>query len=128
MRKDQPLRRGQLAILPAAEGRRTERRIVNLAAHLREQGAQVADVEVVNLSLDGFMAAGVQSVEVGSQVWLKLPGDEPRGSRAVWVDADKAGFEFTTPLHPAILDQLTAQPHRRIPKGHFGPQANQLRR
>jgi hypothetical protein len=37
--------KGQLAILPVEEGRKAERRIVNLAARLREPGASVAEVD-----------------------------------------------------------------------------------
>ena len=40
----------------------------------------------------------------------------------VWVDEDKVGFEFTAPLHPAVLDQLTSNERKPIPRRHFGPQ------
>ena len=113
--------RGQLAILP--EGRRAERRIVNLAAHLRETGAEVADVDIVNLSTDGFMAEGEIRAEVGSNVLLKLGGLEPQNCRVVWVEDGKAGFQFSTPLHPATLEMIVAASRKPIPRGHFGPQA-----
>jgi len=115
------LTRAQLAILP--EGRRAERRIVNLAAHLRETGASVTDVDVVNLSTDGFMAQGEMHVETGANVLLKLPGLEPQNCRVVWVEDEKAGFEFSTPLHPATLELVVAAGRKPIPRGHFGPQA-----
>ena len=112
--------RGQLAILP--EGRRSERRIVNLAAHLRETGAAVADVDIVNLSTNGFMAQGEMNVEAVGNVLLKLAGLEPQNCRVVWVEDGKAGFEFTTPLHPATLELVIASARKPIPRGHFGPQ------
>ena len=115
--------RGQLAILPVTEGRKSERRIVNLAAHLREPGASVADVDVLNLSVTGFMAQGELHVEPDTHVWLKLAGLEPQNCRVVWVEDDKAGFEFTTPLHPATLELVVAAGRKPIPRGHFGPQA-----
>ena len=115
--------RGQLAILPVPEGRKAERRIVNLAARLREPGASVAEIDVVNLSTDGFMAQGDLQVEVGGNVWLKLPGLEPQSSTVVWVEEGKAGFEFSTPLHPATLELLVSASRKTIPRGHFGPQA-----
>ena len=114
---------GQLAILPVADGRTAERRIVNLAAHLREPGATIADVDVINLSTDGFMAQGEISLEPGAHVWLKLPGLEPQNCRVVWVEDGKAGFEFATPLHPGTLELVVASGRKPIPKGHFGPQA-----
>ena len=114
---------GQLAILPVPDGRQAERRIVNLAARLRDPGAQVADVEVINLSTSGFMAEGEIGLEPGSHAWLKLPGLEPRNSKLVWVKDGKAGFEFCSPLHPGTIDllaQLNKKPDR--PKRLFGVQ------
>ena len=113
--------RGQLAILPAIDGRRAERRVVNLAARLRDPGASVAEIEVLNLSTDGFMAHAEASLEVGASVWLKLPGLEPQNSQVVWVEDGKAGFQFASPLHPATLELLVATAARKIPRGHFGP-------
>ena len=112
--------RGQLAILPVLDGRRAERRIVNLAARLRDPGASLADVEVLNLSATGFMARGDFNLEEGAFVWLKLSGLEPQNSRVVWIEEDKAGFEFVSPLHEATLEQLLASHKKGIPRGHFG--------
>jgi hypothetical protein len=115
------MHKGQLARLPAAEGRRAERRMVNLAASLREPGATVADAEVLDLSVDGFRAASSLALEVGVPVWLKLPGLEPHKCFVVWVDGEKAGFKFVTPLHQVDLDQLVESARKPIPRGHFGP-------
>ena len=114
--------KGQLAILPLPEGRRAERRIVNLAARLREPGATVTDVEIQNLSTDGFMAKGNFGVEIGAYVWLKLGGLEALSSRVAWIEDDKAGFEFTTPLHPATVQLIVTTHKKPLPKRHFGPQ------
>jgi hypothetical protein len=115
------MQRGQLARLPVAEGRRAERRVVNLAASLREPGASVLDIEVLDLSIQGFLAVSKMPLEVGAHVWLKLPGIEAQKSLVVWVDGDKAGFQFATPMHPGDLDQLTSTERKPIPRGHFGP-------
>ena len=114
--------RGQLAILPAVEGRSAERRIVNLAARLREPGATVAEAEVMNLSTDGFMAVTDLACEPGMTVWLKLPGLEPQQSRVVWAEDGKTGFQFTTQLHPATIDLIVQGTRKPLPKRHFGPQ------
>ena len=113
--------KGQLAILPSAEGRRAERRVVNLAASLREEGAAVADAEVLNLSTDGFMAETELALEQGHQVWLKLAGLAAKQAEVVWVETGKAGFKFATPLHPAELEQLVAANRKTPPRNHFGP-------
>ena len=115
------MQKGQLASLPSADGRRSERRQVNLAASLREPGAIVSDIEVLNLSVDGFMAATEMPIEVDHQLWLKLPGLEAKKCRAVWTEEGKAGFQFTTPLHTGELEQLVATGRKPIPRGHFGP-------
>jgi hypothetical protein len=117
------LQKAHIAILPTPEGRRAERRILNLAASLREPGASIADAEVLNLSATGFAAESDAALETGAQIWLKLPGLEPTASRVVWVDGRKAGFEFVTPLHPATLETVTAAARKPPVKRHFGPGA-----
>jgi PilZ domain-containing protein len=113
--------KGQLAILPPPEGRKAERRIVNLAARLRDPGASVSEIEVVDLSTDGFQARGAAALEPGASVWLKLAGLEPQNSEVVWVEGDRAGCKFASPLHPATLELVVAVGRKPIPRGHFGP-------
>ena len=120
--------KGQLAILPVIDGRSAERRIVNLAARLREPGARIVDAEVLNLSTDGYMAVADLPLEIGASVWLKLPGLEPQNSRVVWTEDGKAGFEFMTPLHPATVDLVVQSSRKPLPKRHFGPQDHLERR
>ena len=115
------MQKGQLASLPVADGRRTERRVVNLAASLREPGATVVDVEVMNLSVTGFMATSNLPLETGQNVYLKLPGMEAQKSQVIWVEGEKAGFQFAAPLHPATLDQLVTTERKAIPRNVFGP-------
>ena len=114
----------QLAILPVQDGRSAERRIVNLAARLREPGATIVDAEVQNLSTDGFMAETSLQLEPGATVWLKLPGLEPQNSKVMWSEDGKAGFQFATPVHPATIELMVTMNRKPVPKGHFGPQGN----
>lgn len=114
--------KAQLAIIPVADGRRAERRIVNLAARLRDRGAKIIDVEVVDLSTHGFMAHSPVTLEAGNYAWLKLAGMEPQNSRIAWVEGDKAGFEFVTPLHSATVQMIAAMNRQQIKQGHFGAQ------
>ena len=116
-RKGQIVTRAQLAILPPPDGRKAERRVVNLAARLREPGARLIDVELHNLSTSGFMARGDARLEVGDTIWLKIPGFSPEPARVVWIEGDQIGFEFATPLHPATVEMLVAAGRRRT-----GPQ------
>ena len=112
----------QLAILPVIDGRSAERRIVNLAARLREPGARIIDAEVRDLSTDGFMAETELLMEPGAIVWLKLAGLEPQNCRVVWAEEGKAGFQFTTPVHPATVELVVATNRKPIARRHFGPQ------
>ena len=114
--------KGQLAILPVTEGRSAERRIVNLAARLREPGATIDDAEVKDLSTDGFMAETTLAVEMGATIWLKLPGLEPQNSRVVWAADGKIGCQFSTPLHPLTLEMLVKSSRKPALKNYFGPQ------
>lgn len=113
--------RAQLAILPIREGRKAERRIVNLAARLRDPGATLIDVDILNLSTDGFMARGAGQVDIGTYVWLRVTGLEPQSCKVIWNEDDKAGFEFTTPLHGATVELIILNNRKPPPKNYFGP-------
>ncbi len=115
--------KAQLATLPENDGRRSLRRMVNLSAHLSDPGASVTDIDLANLSANGFMAQGELNLEPGATVWLKLEGLEPQSCSVVWVEDGKAGFEFATPLHPATVELVIAASRKPLPKGHFGPQS-----
>lgn len=114
--------KAQIATLPVPDGRKAERRIVNLAARLREPGASLTDVELRDLSTGGFRAEGPIALEPGSIVWLKLTGIEATQCRLVWREGEVAGFEFLTPLHRATLELVTRMGRKPPPKRHFGPQ------
>lgn len=113
--------KAQLAILPIRDGRKADRRIVNLAARLREPGASLMEVDVMNLSTDGFMARGAGPIEVGTYVWLRVTGLEPQSCRVIWSEGDKCGFEFTAPLHSATVELLIVNNRKPPPRNHFGP-------
>ena len=110
----------KLAIIPIPEGRKAERRIVNLAARLRDPGARLIEVDIVDLSVDGFMARGLE-LALGSDVWLKMPGLEPQNCKVVWTRDDKVGFKFSNPLHPSTIELLVLANRKPLLKNHFGP-------
>jgi hypothetical protein len=113
----------QLATLPTADGRRSERRVVNLAADLRESGAGLAEVEVTDISQDGFMICSQASLglEIGGCAWLKLPGFEAFKSQVIWIEDDRLGARFLTPLYPAVLAAILKPEPRSKPRRLFGP-------
>jgi hypothetical protein len=109
----------ELSQIPITDGRKAERRIVNLAAALREEGAKNAKVVLVDISVGGFKAESSEPIEEGHEVWLKLPGHEARRSRVVWVKDRTIGCEFEYELHPRELELIIAPAPRRIVKGVF---------
>lgn len=113
----------ELSQLPIGDGRKAERRIVNLAAALREDGAKKTQVVVLDISVGGFKAESSEPVEAHTEVWLKLEGFEAKRSRVVWAkpkeNGCEIGCEFESPLHQAELDLMVAPKPRRIPRGVF---------
>jgi hypothetical protein len=81
----------------------------------------------MNLSTDGYMAETDVALEIGANVWLKLPGLEAQNSWVMWAEEGKAGFKFAAPLHQATVDMLIEKDRKPIVKGHFGPQGGARR-
>jgi len=109
----------ELSQIPITDGRKAERRLVNLAAALREQGAKSAKVVLVDISVGGFKAETSEPLEEGHEVWLKLPGHEARRSRVVWAKDNVVGCEFEYELHPRELELIVAPAPRKIVRGVF---------
>lgn len=110
----------ELSQIPITDGRKAERRIVNLAGALREDGATTSPIVVIDVSLGGFKADVAEPLAEETEVWLKLPGFEAKRSRVIWTNGKEIGCEFEWPLHQSELDLIVAPAPRRIPKGVFG--------
>ena len=80
------------------ERRRYPRLPVELEAKMRELGATGVEAKILNISEQGFMAATEAQFEVGSRVWLMLPGRERANAVVKWTAGDKIGAEFAEPL------------------------------
>lgn len=80
------------------ERRRFTRLSVELEARMRELGANGVEAKVLNISEHGFMAASEGRFEVGSRVWLILPGRERANAIVKWIAGDKIGAEFAEPV------------------------------
>lgn len=89
------------ARIAEAEGddrRRFPRTRVDLEAKMRELGADGVEAKVLNISESGFMAEADGRFEVGSRVWLMLPGRERHNAVVKWTAGDKIGAEFAEPV------------------------------
>jgi hypothetical protein len=88
----------------SAERRRAPREPVAVDATMRELGASGVEATILNVSERGFMAASDGRFEVGTRVWLILPGGRERANAVIkWTAGDKLGAEFAEPIS---LDQF----------------------
>src|SRR5688500_10225213 len=78
----------------ASDRRRTSRVPLELDARVRELGTTGIDARLLNISETGFMAQSEGDFEVGSRVWLMLPGRERANAVVRWTAGDKLGAEF----------------------------------
>ncbi len=83
--------------------RRAARLTVEIDARVRELGDNGTEARVLNISDTGFMAQSDGRFEVGSRVWLILPGQERANAVVKWIAGDKLGAEFAEPF---ALDRL----------------------
>ena len=88
-----------------SDRRQVPRLPVELEAKMRELGASGVEARVVNISERGFMAVADARFEVGSRVWLILPGRDRANAVIKWTAGDKLGAEFA---EPNSLDGLNA--------------------
>jgi hypothetical protein len=80
------------------ERRRFARLPVELEAKMRELGASGVEAKIVNISERGFMAVAEGRFEVGSRVWLILPGRQRANAVVKWTAGNKLGAEFAEPV------------------------------
>jgi hypothetical protein len=81
-----------------SDRRRSSRHNVEVEARMRELGETGIDARIINISESGFMAESDGSFEVGSRVWLMLPGRERANAVVKWTAGAKLGAEFAAPI------------------------------
>jgi len=74
---------------------------------VRELGSEGTEARVVNISDTGFMAQSSGDFEVGSRIWLILPGRDRASAIVRWTAGDKLGAEFSEPVS---IDGIDSQP------------------
>ena len=78
--------------------RRTARHLVEIGAKVRELGSEGFEAKVLNISETGFMAEAEGHFEVGTRIWLSLPGRERANALVRWIAGSKIGAEFAEPI------------------------------
>ena len=95
--------------LKAPHPRNADRVPIALRAGLRQRGASAVTVQILDLSTHGFRIDTHLSLEIGTQIWLRLPGLEATPARVAWVEGHCAGCAFDRPLHPAVLSMIVSR-------------------
>ena len=90
--------RARIGETPDPERRRFSRTPVEVDARVRELGAEGVEARVLNISERGFMAETDGEFEVGTRVWLMMPGKSRANAVVRWVAGDKIGAEFAAPV------------------------------
>lgn len=93
----------------ADETRSDSRRPVDINASLRTMGANGIGCLVSNISIAGFMATSYAPMERASPIWLSVPGFPAMAARVVWVEENRVGCQFETPISPDLLVQIVAE-------------------
>lgn len=78
--------------------RRSPRLPVEMDARVRELGSEGTEARVVNISDTGFMAESTGDFDVGSRVWLILPGRDRASAIVRWTAGNRLGAEFSEPV------------------------------
>lgn len=85
-------------VVDPTDRRRSARLPVEMDARVRELGSEGTEARLVNISDTGFMAESTGSFDVGSRVWLILPGRDRASAIVRWTAGDKLGAEFSEPV------------------------------
>jgi hypothetical protein len=109
---------GTIAVFPDRDHRSTVRRTVNFVASVRAAAAVVERAAISDLSITGCALESAVTLEVGQEVWIKLPGHVPLRAQVRWANGARAGCEFVSPLSEFDIQSLP-QPVRRATKRLF---------
>ena len=101
--------RGEIATKPASNGRKAERAHCEIGAGIRQRGASAVGAHIIDLSTHGFRASTHLDLQIGADVWLKLPGLEAMHAKVAWTNSHFIGCSFERPLHPAVLQMIVRQ-------------------
>jgi hypothetical protein len=91
----------------SAERRKAVRHETSMKGILDCSNGSRSKVEIVDLSTSGFNAEMAQpGLTADSGFAIRMPGLESLGAELCWTASERAGFRFSHPLHPAVLDHV----------------------
>jgi len=85
---------------------RARRTAVSIEAFLRRTSRMGYRVKAFDVSSTGCRCEFVERPNIEECVWIKFDGLEALEARVSWVQDSNAGFEFVTPIHPAVFDMM----------------------
>ena len=94
-----PMIKARIAEVPDPNDRRLSPRVpVQIEGTVRELGSTGVEARILNISERGFMAESEGRFEVGTRVWLMLPGRDRANAVIKWTAGDRLGAEFAEPI------------------------------
>lgn len=94
--------------------RQSERVALSADVTLRRRGKAVgAEAKVFDASTHGCQLQIAERPEIGERVRIRLEGLQPLDARVCWIEGERAGVEFGSPIHPAVFDLLVARARAR---------------
>lgn len=89
--------------------RREERKLVEMAAACRTNSGLRDNGWICDISAEGCcVRSNFLFFRVGTGVVIRPPGMEGLPGTVRWIEGDRAGVEFTRPLHGAVVDHLAS--------------------
>lgn len=92
----------------AYDRRQHVRMPVSIGAGLGAHNRPASSIVVFDLSTHGCGFEATCHLEIGSRVWLKLPGMESWPGRIAWTENNRGGLSFDRPLHEAVVQRYTS--------------------
>lgn len=89
--------------------RKARRNPVQLSAELRLSGGQKFKVTVLDLSQSGFRIETGNHIEIGSKVYLAIPGFSSLPAQVAWNESNLYGCAFLYALHESVFEHIAAQ-------------------
>lgn len=95
--------KARIAEADPTDRRQGPRYPIDVEGKVREMGSEGAEARILNISEKGFMAESTGEFDVGSRVWLILPGRDRASAVVRWTAGNRLGAEFAEPIS---LDDL----------------------
>jgi hypothetical protein len=94
----------KIALQAEVEPRRRESRAeISVEVPVRQLGQSAVEARLMNISSHGFMVETDALIEIGSRVWLTLPGAGRINGLVIWAKNGRIGGELAEPIDPLAV-------------------------